>query len=211
MCFSASASFASSVPIAAVGVATVLQVQRPREWLFASLPLLFAWHQFDEGFVWLALEGASPVGGLDAWGFAYMLFSHVLLPLIMPLSIWLIEPDRRRGHRLLPFLVLGAGLAAYQLWAICAVQTDVFIRNDSVVYDNPASNNVVVGVLYVLATCGALFASGYRTIILLGVVNLLGLLLVLAFKQYAFTSLWCAYAALVSVLVYAHFHRRRVA
>jgi hypothetical protein len=91
------------------------------------------------------------------------------------------------------------------------VQTDVFIRNDSVVYDNPASNNVVVGVLYVLATCGALFASGYRTIILLGVVNLLGLLLVLAFKQYAFTSLWCAYAALVSVLVYAHFHRRRVA
>lgn len=209
MCFSATASFASSVPIAAVGVATLARTRAPKEWLFASLPLLFAWHQFNEGFVWLSLRGSPPIGSLDGWGLAYMLYAQGILPLLMPLSIWLIEPDRWRGRWLLPFLGIGAALALYQLWAVLSVHTDIFVRQHSVVYDNPATNVGLVGTLYVVATCGALFGSGYRYIVVLGIVNLAGLLIVIAFKQYAFTSLWCAYAALVSVLIYGHFHRRR--
>jgi hypothetical protein len=33
------------------------------------------------------------------------------------------------------------------------------------------------------------------------------LLVVLAFKSYAFTSLWCAYAAIASVIILAYFWR----
>jgi len=79
------------------------------------------------------------------------------------------------------------------------------VRGASVVYDNPATNGLMLGVLYVLVTCGALLCSSYRMIVLLGIVNVAGLLAVFAFKQYAFISLWCAYAAVVSVLIYAHF------
>lgn len=209
MCFSATASFASCVPIAGIGVATLVRARGWREWLLASLPLMFALHQFNEGFVWLALYADPPIGELASWTFAYMLFAQVLLPVFMPLSIWLIEPDRHRRIWLLPFLVVGGGLAIHQLWALATVPTAVYVRDASIVYDNPATNGVLLGVLYVLATCGALLCSGYRMVVLLGFVNVAGLLLVLAFKQYAFISLWCAYAGVVSIMIYAHFHRRR--
>ena len=40
-----------------------------------------------------------------------------------------------------------------------------------------------------------------------GAANLAILLIVMAFKRYAFTSLWCAYAAVASVIILAYFWR----
>ncbi|MGL4543652.1 MAG: DUF6629 family protein, partial [Polymorphobacter sp.] len=57
MCFSATASFVASGVIGTVGVATLRHVREPRTLLFALLPMLFAAHQFTEGWVWLGLEG----------------------------------------------------------------------------------------------------------------------------------------------------------
>ena len=111
----------------------------------------------------------------------------------------------------LPFLLLGAALTVYMLWALLSFPTAVYVEDHSVVYSNPASSHVWIAVLYVVATCGALFFSGYGYIVALGAVNLAGVLLVIWLKQYAFTSVWCAYAAVVSVLIYFHFSRRRKA
>ena len=209
MCFSATASFTSSAMIGVIGVATLARSNHPREWLFASIPLLFALHQFAEGAVWLALTGNTLLGALEPWGFGYMLYAQGLLTLLIPLSVWLIEPERRRRWMIWPFLLLGAGLTLYMLWALLTFHTSIYVEGHSVVYRNPASSHLWIAVLYVIATCGALFFSGYRYIIVLGAVNLAGVLLTILFKQYAFTSVWCAYAAVVSVLVYFHFSRRR--
>ena len=86
--------------------------------------------------------------------------------------------------------------------------TTIYALDHSVVYSNAATNGTTIAVLYVLATCGSLFFSGYRYIIALGAVNLVGVLLVIWLKHYAFTSVWCTYAAVVSVLIYLHFSRR---
>lgn len=209
MCFSATASFASSAMIGVIGIATLKQTSRPGQWLFASIPLLFAIHQFAEGAVWLALRGDRTLGGVEPWGFFYMLYAQGLLTLLIPLSVWLIEPDRTRRLIVLPFMLLGASITIYMLWALLRFHTQIYVEDHSVVYRNPATSHVLVAVLYVFATCGALLVSGYRYIVVLGAVNLIGVLLVLLVKQYAFTSVWCAYAAAVSVLVYFHFRRRR--
>jgi len=211
MCFSATASFTSSAAIAVVGVATVAISRGPREWLFAAIPLLFAFHQFAEGAVWLGLTGNGALGGVQPWGFMYMLYAQGLLPLLVPLSVWLIEPNRHRRLMVLPFLALGAALTLYQLWALLHFTTTIFVESHSVAYRNPGSSNLVIATLYVIATCGSLFFSEYRYIVALGAVNLLGVLAVIWLKQYAFTSVWCAYAAVVSVLIYFHFRRRRAA
>ena len=58
MCFSASANFVGSAVLGAIGVATLTEVKHRRE-LFAAMPLLFALHQFTEGFVWLSLSITS--------------------------------------------------------------------------------------------------------------------------------------------------------
>lgn len=211
MCFSATASFTSSAVIGVVGIATLARSRGPREWLFASIPLLFAFHQFAEGAVWLGLTGAGQMGSLRVWGFVYMLYAQGLLTLLIPLSVWLIEPGRYRRLMVLPFLALGAALTAYELFALLHFHTSIYVQGHSVVYRNAGTHSTLIAVLYVIATCGALFFSGYRSIIALGAVNLAGVFLVLAIKQYAFTSVWCAYAAIVSVLIYVHFARRRAA
>jgi hypothetical protein len=46
-----------SVALGALGIATLTHVKHRRELLFASMPALFAAHQFIEGFVWLGLDG----------------------------------------------------------------------------------------------------------------------------------------------------------
>jgi hypothetical protein len=73
------------------------------------------------------------------------------------------------------------------------------------VYINQATNNTAVAVLYVIATCGSLFVSKVRPMVIFGGANLAILLAVMAYKRYAFTSLWCAYAAIASLIILAYF------
>ena len=103
--------------------------------------------------------------------------------------------------------MIGGATTLYMLWALAAYSLQVFLRGNSIVYINQATNNTVVAVLYVLATCGSLFFSKVRAMVLFGWANLVILLVVMAFKRYAFTSLWCAYAAIASVIILAYFWR----
>jgi hypothetical protein len=207
MCFSATANFVGSTVLAGVGVVTLTKVKHRRELLFAALPALFAVHQFMEGFVWLGLDGIlSPVVAHNM-GAAFMLYAQGLLPFLLPLSVLLFEPNGASRRRMLPFLIIGTGTALYILWALTAYPLQVSVRGNSIVYFNQATNNTAVAVLYVIATCGSLFFSKVRAMVLFGAANLAILLIVMEFKRYAFTSLWCAYAAIASVIILVYFWR----
>ena len=205
MCFSATANFVGSGVLGAVGVVTLTRVKHRREILFAALPVLFAIHQFIEGFVWLGLDGILSPAVAHDMGAAFMLYAQGLLPFLLPLSVWLFEPDKHSRQRMLPFLLIGGATTLYILWALTAFPTEVYIRGNSIVYMNQATNNTAVGVLYVIATCGSLFLSKIRMMVAFGVANLAILLAVMGVKRYAFTSLWCAYAAVASVIILAYF------
>ena len=207
MCFSAAANFVGSGALGAIGVVTLTRVKHRRELLFASLPILFAVHQFIEGFVWLGLDGILSPRITHNMSAAFMLYAQGLLPFLLPLSVLLFEPDRKSRQRMMPFLIIGAGTSLYILWALIAYPLQVFIRGNSIVYINPATNNTTVAVLYVIATCGSLFFSQIKPMILFGAANLAILLIVMEVKRYAFTSLWCAYAAVASMIILAYFWR----
>jgi hypothetical protein len=207
MCFSATANFVGSGVLGAVGVATLTKVKHRRELLFASLPTLFAIHQFTEGFVWLGLDGILSPTVTRNMGAAFMLYAQGLLPFLAPLSVMLFEPTRKSRRRMLPFVVIGGATALYVLWGLTAYPTDIYVRDNSIVYINHATNNIVVAVLYVIATCGSLFFSKIRMMVVFGAANLAILLIVDAIKRYAFTSVWCAYAAVASVIILVYFWR----
>ena len=212
MCFSAAANFTGSGVLGTIGVLTLTRVKHRRELLFASLPTLFAIHQFTEGFVWLGLDGVLSPTVTHGMAAAFMLYAQGLLPFLAPLSVLLFEPDVRSRRRMLPFLVIGCLTALYTLWALIAYPTQTFIKNNSIVYINPATNNTIVAILYVIATCGSLLFSKVKDMVIFGLANLAILLVVMAVKRYAFTSLWCAYAAVASVIILAYFwksHRQR--
>jgi hypothetical protein len=205
LCFSATANFVGSGVLAAVGVVTLTKVKHRRELLFAALPVLFAIHQFIEGFVWLGLDGILSAKVAHNMGAAFMLYAQGLLPFILPLSVILFEADAKSRRRMQPFLILGTLTALFILWALTAYPTQVFVKGNSIVYINQATNNEVVAVLYVIVTCGSLLFSKVKDMVIFGIANLAILLLVMAFKRYAFTSLWCAYAAVASVIILAYF------
>jgi hypothetical protein len=205
MCFSATANFVGSGVLGAVGVVTLTKVKHRRELLFAALPVLFAIHQFIEGFVWLGLDKIlSPTVAHDM-GAAFMLYAQGLLPFLLPLSVYLFEPDKRSRARMLPFVVLGVGTTLYILWALTAYPLQLYVKRDGIVYINQATNNSAVAVLYVIVTCGSLFFSKIKMMVVFGAANLAILLVVMAFKGFAFTSLWCAYPAIASVIILAYF------
>jgi hypothetical protein len=207
MCFSAAANFVGSGVLGAVGVVTFTKVKHRRELLFAALPTLFAVHQFIEGFVWLGLDGILSPAVAHDMGAAFMLYAQGLLPFLLPLSVFLFEPDRKSRRRMLPFVVLGGGTTLYILWALTAFPLQLYVKGNSIVYINQATNNTAVAVLYVIATCGSLFFSKIRMMVIFGAANLAILLAVMEFKRYAFTSLWCAYAAVASVIILGYFWR----
>ena len=207
MCFSATANFVGSGVLGAVGVVTLTRVRHRRELLFASLPTLFAVHQFIEGFVWLGLDGILSPTVTHNMGAAFMLYAQGLLPFLLPLSVLLFEPTRKSRRRMLPFLIIGGTTTLYVLWALTAYPTNIYVRDNSIVYTNQATGYTAIGVLYVISTCGSLFFSKIKAMVIFGAANLAILLVVEAIKSYAFTSVWCAYAALASVIILIYFWR----
>lgn len=205
MCFSAAANFVGSTVLATAGVLTLSKVKHRRELLFAALPLLFAIHQFIEGFVWLGLDGILSPAVAHDMGAAFMLYAQGLLPFLLPLSVLLFEHDRKSQRRMVPFLVLGGATTLYILWALAAFPLQLYVKENSIVYINQATNNTLVALLYIVATCGSLFFSKIKMMVIFGAANLFILLIVMAVKRYAFTSLWCAYAAIASVIILAYF------
>ena len=210
MCFSAAANFVGSGVLGTLGVATLTQVKHKRELLFASLPTLFAVHQFMEGFVWLGLDGVMSPGITHKMGAAFVLYAQGLLPIVIPLSVLLFEPDGKSRRRMFPFLAVGTLTTLYMLWALIAYPLHIYVERNSIVYINDGTNNTALAVLYVIATCGSLFFSKVRDMVIFGAANLAILLTVMAVKRYAFTSLWCAYAAVASVIILAYFWRSKL-
>ena len=210
MCFSATADFAGSAVLGTVGVATLREVKDRRELLLAAMPCLFALHEFVEGFVWLGLDGTLTQQVAHNAGAAFVLYAQGILPFLLPLSVFLIEPTKRQRRRMLGFVILGGLLSLYLAWGLIAYPLAISDQSHSIVYVNAITNTTLVAVLYVIATCGSLFFSGFGPLVELGWFNLVGLLVVATVKRYAFTSVWCAYAAVVSVIIYFFFRRTRM-
>src|SRR5277367_5438221 len=134
MCFSATANFVGSGVLGTVGVVTLTRVKHRRELLFATLPILFAVHQFTEGFVWLGLDGNLPHAVAQDMGAAFMLYAQGILPFLVPLSVLLFEPDLKSRRRMVPFAVLGLVTTLYVLWALTAYPFQVYVKGNSIVY-----------------------------------------------------------------------------
>lgn len=194
-----------------VGIKTLKKASSPNEVVFASLPLLFAIHEFTQGFVWLGVYGHIGPRPLEIAESIFVFYAQGLLPFIVPLAIWLIEPKGKRKHYITAFMVIGAFLSAYTLWGLSVQPTSVTLKNDFLYYVNPMTDKYWVGVLYVLTTCGSLILSRNVSIQVFGWLNLIGINIIYWSVPYALTSLWCLYAAIVSTVLYLYFVRRRIA
>ncbi len=210
MCFSATASFTASFVIGTVGIATLRHVREPRAVLFAAVPLLFAFHQFSEGFVWLGLTGRIGPLALDHMAFLFRFYAQGLLPLLMPLAVLLMEPPGLRRRAILGLTAIGAVVCVWDLYGLIALPSQCFIQGNSIAYRNEMTGNLWISLLYILAACGSLLLSTHRVVRWYGALNVIALTITQIVKEYAFASVWCFYAALMSIMIYWQFSRRTI-
>lgn len=209
MCFSPEADFTAGVVVAGIGVETLRHVQARRELVVAALPLLFGIHQLVEGFVWLGLRGQVSDGLGDAAKEAYVVYAHAVLPVIVPFGFMLLEPDARRSRAMQPLVCLGLVLGLYLLWQVTAYPVGAQEQARCINYTTHTPNDVLVGSLYVVATCGPALMSSSRRLRWFGLVSLIGVIATALVRFDELTSVWCVYVALVSVLILEHFRRER--
>ena len=173
----------------------------------AAIPLLFAAQQLIEGFVWREAEAGQVVS--SAWVTAYVAFAKVLWPAYAPLAILLVEPVAQR-RRLLAICAaaglaistdLARGLATYTQWA---VQAEGHLR-----YATMQPVPLWIAFAYVAVVAVALLASSRPAIRLFGLLALTGALIGALTAPLAFPSVWCFFAAGSSLVLAAHFHRRK--
>lgn len=204
MCFSATASFTAGTALSGVGALTLHKSRGKLELPIALVPLLFGIQQFTEGFLWLSLRNDLP--HVKVWAtYIFSMFSHVLWPIFVPFAILLVEVERRRRTAITVFLALGVGVGVYLLYFIIRLPVTARIYNRSIFYDSPHFFIGGVLVVYFLATCVSGMFSSHRCINIFGV-----LAFVLAIAAYevsvrTFVSVWCFFAAVLSLLIYVHF------
>lgn len=206
MCFSATGSFAVAGLIVATGAATITRnVHRPLR-LFAAIPMLFALQQAAEGTVWLTLDG-TPTGPLHVLAVdTFLGVALAVWPIWLPLSLRMAE--RAPGRRRLLTALLGLGVLV-SLWALHVLsqwQPTATVEGHSIRYHFAGTSDMRVKALlllaYALPTVGPLFVSSVRLTRVIGAALLVSMAVTIVIQQDVFTSVWCFFAAMISVLFF---------
>jgi hypothetical protein len=203
MCFSATASFIAGVSLSVLGVATVKKAERKAEIPFAMIPLLFGAQQVVEGMLWLSFQFDAQLLNV-IMTYLFTLFSHVLWPIFLPFSIGLMETVAWRKKVISAFRITGIATGLYLLYFIVRFPVTSEVHGN-MVYVLPYVKEQPVLDLYLAATCVAPFFSSHRIINIFGVMALLLFMVAYWFYTVAFFSVWCFFAAILSVVIYLHF------
>lgn len=209
VCFSATASFAAGAILTPLGGYTLARsYRRDRRYLVvSSFPLVFGIQQAVEGWGWLAIGSGGRLDEHSA-AVAFLFFAYFLWPLLVPLSAYFIEQERRRRALFVTLSILGGlfGLSLYVPLLLSAdwlsvrvVQGSIFYQS-TLIYDG-FMPRTVLRLFYAAIVALPLLISTVASIRLFGALILASVISGLVLFDYAFTSVWCFIAAILSIYV----------
>ena len=189
--------------MSAIGVLTLKKAEQKAEIPLAMIPLLFGIQQIIEGMLWLSFRLEAPLLNVTMT-YAFTLFSHVLWPMYVPFAIGLVETVAWRKKAIWAFRVIGIAVGLYLLYWIVRFPVTSEV-DEHIVYVSPHFYEAPMMLLYLVATCVGSFFSSYKLINLFGVLALLLFMVAYWVHSVAFFSIWCFFAAILSVVIYLHF------
>lgn len=204
MCFSAGASFAGGVVISAVGVASVRKARKPTRRLFAGIPLLFGFQQFAEGVLWVTLRSSGHDWLQNAATYIFLITALVIWPVLIPLSIWFMEEVKKRKRILAGLIVTGGILSLFYVFCLVFYDVNPQINGFHIKYVDEFPKTVVdiAFIFYLISTIAPLFISSVRRMWLFGILITVSCVVTGIFFAQYLTSIWCFFAALISVVIY---------
>jgi uncharacterized protein DUF6629 len=203
MCFSATASFVTTGVLSATGAAAVRETGKSSRVLLAAIPLLFAVHQLAEGVVWLTLRNLAHAAWQRPAMFSYLVVAKVVWPLWVPLSVFAAERTVAYRKALLPFLALGAVSSLYQAYLLIVYPVSASVAAHHIHYEvaSPPSTRWLSGILYFVPTVFPLFLCSLTPMRLVGLGVLGSFIFSAIYFREALGSVWCFFAALISLLI----------
>ena len=205
MCFSATASFTAGTALSMVGAVTISKIRREADILFAMIPLLFGIQQLTEGVIWLSPQSSALQTVMT---YIFSVFSHVLWPTFIPLSILLMEKIVWRRKILSAFVVIGSVVSLYLLYFLITEPIRAEIVENSIAYDSPHFYVVPMLLFYFAATCISCLFSSHRFVNIFGMFAFASAIIAYQFWAATFISVWCFFAAIMSLLIYLHLQSR---
>jgi hypothetical protein len=214
MCFSSSASFTATATLVPLGMATVQICRRKQEAALIPLalaPLFFGLQQALEGVVWLNVGQPVESTWLHPAALGYLFFAYLFWLVWIPWSALRLnggEAPLWRGSLLKLLLALGL-LVGLLLWV--PLLLDAGRIDPAVVQGSLAYNTRLMGDGWINLRLGSGIYALIITLPLLLLrsagVRVFGVLLVISYLVaqllyvYAFTSVWCFFSALLSVVI----------
>ena len=199
MCFSAPASFTAGAALTAAGIVTQPRAKTLGERLYAAVPLFFGIQQLLEGFQWLA---DKPGPASQALGYAYLFFAYLFWPTFVPIVVYLIEKDPKRKQVLAAFIALGVAVSLASLYKLGSYPLVVTEVCHSLAYRVGTPTDMLGLLLYVIATCGSMACARRPGLRLMAIVALIAFIVSDLAFTYAFASVWCFFAAILSVVIF---------
>ncbi len=206
MCFSASASFTTSFLLMIIGIFTARTVNQSRLYYIATMPLFFSIQQAAEGFVWLSLLGnISPVMQ-QAAVYIFLFFAIGVWPFWIPFSLMNAEVNLK-SKKILTFLsFLGMVVSLSLLMQLFYYHTTAAVAHCHISYDFLTNltyfTQFLYAISYIFMVTIPFFISTIRYMKLFGSGIVISCALSYYFYYYTVGSVWCFFAALLSLGIY---------
>ena len=201
MCFSASASFTVGASLLIPGFIAIKRTTAPGMLAFSSMPFVFCLHQTAEGCLWLSLTNPDFSSWYQPALYTYSFISQPFWPVWVPLIIWLMEPDKGRKKILSFFLALGVASCIYMLYCLLSFRISAVAEHGHIRYYRDFPNLAIMRPVNFITIALTPFLSTLRHMKLLAGVMLASLILSYIFFTNYLISVWCFFAAILSVLI----------
>ena len=208
MCFSAPASFIASTALISIDVFCLFHLRKKDQKyvLFALIPFFFGIQQFLEGCIWLSVNGANS-GLTKLLGFIYLFFAFCFWPIFVPMAVFLAEQQKeplvKRWLSIMLVTGIAVGLACYIPILLGTVTFHVQTLNHSIAYIT--SRSVLLDAfllsLYIFAIITPFWIVSEIQMQRFGYILLSSVCLTFLFYRYAFYSVWCFFAAILSIYI----------
>ena len=203
MCFSATASFAVGAALITAGTVAFKKAKDPKLLPFAGIPLIFGIQQVSEGFVWISLQNEQFAHWQYPSILVFLLFAQVVWPAYVPFAIRMMEEKQVRKTALSIITVIGVGVAVYLGIGILFYPIDANTKAYHIQYELSSQKEMLFNsqVFYFTATVVSAFVSSRKGMLLFGTSILASMIVSLIYFNPYVISVWCFFAAILSMIV----------
>ncbi len=204
MCFSAQASFVTSAILLLVGARSISQIKSSKQVMFASTPLLFSVQQLCEGILWLTLSGNTLPFLSVIMTYSFLFFALIIWPIWIPSALFMIEKNEFSRKILSILTIVGSLISFYFLYSLITQGSSAQIIGNHIYYNFYISflniKRGTMALLYCIPVVGSFFIASMLLLKFFGIALLVSILITITFWKFYFTSVWCFFAAILSIL-----------